>query len=166
MRRKGAVGVEIRIGNAPQPIHFFNTHANADANSNPGQDNDLTRDVRFTQIQELREFVTESKPSQAPFIAVGDFNMSSEGDDYVSWVAFTMSTDAVEYCGRKGKSCTGVGDAADTWRKLIDHQFYLPGVSPTVRIQPIHYERIFTEPLNGRPLTDHPGLLVHYNISW
>jgi endonuclease/exonuclease/phosphatase family metal-dependent hydrolase len=166
MARKGAVGVKIQMGDAPQPIYFYNTHLNANPDTDPSADPEHTAEIRYSQMQELRELITETKPSEAPLIAVGDFNMASDGYDYESWLAFTLTTDAVESCARPGHECSGAGDAPQTWRKLIDHQFYLNGVSPGVRMRPVHYERIFTEPYHGRALTDHPGLLVHYEVNW
>lgn len=165
MARKGAQYARIELPGAPQPLEFYNTHMNSDVNTDFWTPDEDAQWARLMQVQEVREFMWETKLSQAPSIFPGDFNFKQDAYDYLSFVSFSNMQNAGESCSRRVK-CDGDEDPSQDWLKAIDHQFYMGGVSPAMTVAPLFYSRTFKEPVRGRVLSDHPGLEVHYEVRW
>lgn len=164
---KGAVYSRLAIPGLPHPFEVFNTHMNADPDTDFWTPIEQAQEMRFLQSQELREFSDQYRRSEAPVIYGGDFNFRPSGYDYESFVGFTTTNNAAEECGHLGPArCQGSQAAYQYWQSAIDHQFYDRGRSPRVDVQPIDFRQVFTEPVKGRRLSDHPGVEVTYLLSW
>lgn len=160
---KGVMYVKARLPYMAQPIVLMNTHMQADYNDvfTPHAE---TLAARRRQHRETRDwFWRVTKPSD-PIIFGGDFNTRVGIEDYYDIVANTFLTNASEYCS-VDSSCAG---NADPWRDLhtsVDHQFFRPSTSQ-VTLTPIYFEKTFTEKVDGKKLSDHDGLEVHYRVRW
>ena len=163
--RKGALHVRIAVPGLPQSLEIFDTHLNSDPESDPGVTPAETERVREQQVQSLTHFMWETKISQAPAIFPADFNFQPTLLSYLFFGFGSNMKNAMEYCANTER-CSGDGHPGELWQASIDHQFYFSGVSPEVRIEPIHFEQNFKEKVKGRYLSDHWGLEIHYRLQW
>ena len=68
-------------------------------------------------------------------------------------------------CART-RSCSGRYDLEHGWTELIDHFFAAADAGNRYRVEPRRFERGFTEPWHGEPLSDHESVEVDYELNW
>jgi len=157
---KGVLHVRVRVPGLPVPIEIYNTHMNANSGNDPVE----AGKIREQQIAQLHEFIGFTRPAGTPAFFAADFNFKPERPEYDVFAAYPGIANAAEFC-MSGK-CSGTDAPEGVWRKYVDHQFFLPGLTPAIRIVPIHVEQTFDELVGGKPLSDHLGLETHYRLSW
>ncbi len=163
--RKGALHVRVQVPGLPQPLEIYDTHLNSDPDTDPATTFEETERVREKQVMDLSQFIWDTKISQAPAIFPGDFNFQPSLLSYLLFASGSSMANAVERCAQT-RLCTGDPNPGEEWAQAIDHQFYRSGVSPEVSLEPIHFELIFKTPVNGRLLSDHFGLEIHYRVRY
>lgn len=163
--RKGALHTRIEIPGVPQPIEIFTTHLNSDPESDPSITPKDAEQVRIDQVMDLGLFMKKVKVSQAPGIFAGDFNFHPGGLDYLFFTFHSNMKNSTERCA-VSESCSGDPNPAEDLNSSFDHQFFISGSSPEIKIQVTHFERTFKERVNGQYLSDHTGLEIHYQLSW
>jgi endonuclease/exonuclease/phosphatase family metal-dependent hydrolase len=160
--RKGVLSARIRVPGIETPVTILDTHTNADPSYDPTASRKKARRARAKQMREAADFFARVRPSGKPALFVGDFNALPDAEDYRGFVDATHLLDAVEFCGRQG-SCSGDREALREWSDMLDHQFYSPG--DQVAITPVHYDLLFKEAFEGKPITDHPITWVTYRLE-
>ncbi len=163
---KGAHYVRIRVPGVPSPIEIFNTHMNSDPDTDFWTPPSDTIDSRFTQMQELRDFISEKRVSHFPALFLGDFNFKAGSDEFESWLGFMGCQDALVECAARPSDCRGAGLARELSRSTIDFQFKDDGRTPRVLLKPVEVRKVFDSPVRGRMLSDHIGIEVLYQILW
>lgn len=167
MTHKGVQFARIRIPGAPSELDVYNTHIN----SNPETDPTITYEdvewMRSQQVQEIREFLWDTRTSHAPALFLGDFNLRPHYSSYDSFLAFISMFDAAADCSSRFR-CTGAPAQAiqEDYRQSIDRQFYASGTAPRMTLTPVRFQKVFSTPHRGRPLSDHSALLIHYRVQW
>jgi hypothetical protein len=163
--RKGIHHVQIEIPGLPLPIEMYNTHMQASYSEPPSSS---TQAARYRQIMQANDFVWDTQDRNSLRFFVGDFNFRTSYSEYGFYGnTAPIYKNAAELCTFV-YICSGSDDPERTWRRDIDHQYYMPGedeVTP-IAVRPIFYERNFRERVNGRKLSDHYGHEVHYLLSW
>lgn len=162
---KGLQVVTAEIPGVPFKLQFANTHLQATAKHEKN---------RMKQMDIANRFINRVAPT-GPLIFAGDFNITPNLGSYSYWFATSHMKSAGEYCLNSLQTdCTVKVGTDPLWvvEKTKDHQFYREGFVETqtgpveVTITPISVERNFTEPHEGKPLSDHMGYEVLYRISW
>lgn len=189
--RKGMLFVKVKIPGLGTPLELYGTHMNADsANTEPvpppagtspadryrnhpifGADTPLgSMRTRLEQTQDIRVFWAQQHKLGQPAILAGDFNFRPHEIAYVNFLFFTQSKNALQYCGYR-RHCSGetIDRIRYDYASSYDHQFFV--ASSKLKVQPVHLEKIFDQPINlkkpSRPrrLSDHDGLEVHYILA-
>jgi endonuclease/exonuclease/phosphatase family metal-dependent hydrolase len=164
LARKGVLKILMQIPGTPGPIEIYDTHLNASYSK--GWPGDAAGErIRIRQVDEIRRFMEQKRTISTPAIFAGDFNFRADGFDYLFFNSFSEMENSARTCAIEG-TCSGDSDVGDTWAKMIDHQFFASGTEPPIHMEAIHWERTFEKPVDGRTLSDHPGIEVHYRLSW
>ncbi|MGK5088701.1 endonuclease/exonuclease/phosphatase family protein, partial [Bdellovibrionota bacterium FG-2] len=160
--RKGIEYTQIQLPGLATPLEVLDTHLQADYDDafTPLYESIA---ARRRQIKELGIFFNSVTSQNGPLVFGGDFNTNPTIGDYFDIISQTYLTDAAEGCLPRGR-CTGAVDPFDDLSHSLDHQFYRPSAS--VKMEPISYDKTFTELVNGKPLSDHDGLEVVYRVIW
>jgi len=166
LANKGAQYVRIRVPGVPSPIEVFNTHLNSNPDTDFWTPESDASDARFAQMQELRDFISETRVSHFPALFLGDFNFRAGSDELESWLGFMGCQDALLECASRPSECRGADVARAIARSTIDFQFKDDGRSPRVQLKPIEVRKVFDRPIRGRMLSDHFGIEVRYQITW
>lgn len=163
---KGALLVRLKVPTLPVPVDLYNTHLNADPDSDPFVTVDACRQARMSQILELSDFIERTHLPGAVLMIVGDLNARADSDELLWLYGRSLAKNAMTQCLRREPACNGVsrGDRDEA----IDHQFYRSGATHggAVELTPASYERGFSEIFRGRPLSDHLSVDLTYELSW
>ena len=116
------------------------------------------------------KFIEKTRDPKIPMIILGDFNFKHNEETYQFFTRLLNLKNAAYQCGVL-KNCEGEEDPYEIWENgLIDHQFFSSGNSGQISIKPIYYYHHFTKKEVGKykkiPLSDHPGVMVHYEIDY
>lgn len=162
LSNKGVMMVQVGLPNG-QMLDVFNTHFN----SRRAARVDLERaDAahRF-QLQESSIFLDMHRTIGTPAIYGGDFNMRGARERFDPFdEAKTEFEIAHRFCSRNRGAChvSLSWDGDEPWMDTQDLQIYQSSDSAT--LTPVRIEAMFDEPAEGRPLSDHDGLLVTYRV--
>lgn len=139
------------------PVGILNAHLNS-LNSAKAPSKTVFRAHR-RQTDLLAGFIGSLDPRQ-PLLIGGDFN-TKQPQRYAYFRDVIPLEDTAEVCITLAVCHIG----ANTPQSMLlydtnDKQF----ARPSARLQPIFMERNFSEELDGKPLSDHLGLEVHYRL--
>ncbi|WP_337186406.1 endonuclease/exonuclease/phosphatase family protein [Phenylobacterium sp.] len=162
LANKGAMLVRIAPERLPSPIDVVNTHMNARKASRAPHSRTLA--AHNGQVRELTAFLATHRAPGAPLVVGGDFNVRNSPQRYDFEALERPYTVVSEYCAAPGSGCdAGAADiASQPWLSSQDLQAFRDG---DIRVKPVHARQIFTA-APGRALSDHPGYLVRYRLSW
>lgn len=161
--RKGMQYVQVRIPGLSTPINFFNTHMQADYDDWTASLQESIS-ARMRQQTELQRFLYDLASPYGPAVFVGDFNTRVGLPDYSGLGRQLALENSAEPCSIRGVCETTVDPLQDIGRSL-DHQYYRTSPEGIIMI-PIYYSKEFKTRVNGRLLSDHEALEVHYRIAW
>lgn len=155
LANKGALHVRVFVPALLRSLDLYGTHMNAD--EPPAKPEDSMA-ARVAQIREFAAFVARTRAPKAPLVAAGDFNFLPGNADYAAFASRVPAGNPAESCAAAG-ACTG--DApGPVWRASVDHHFF--AAAESLEVAPSHFAQTFKEPHEGKPLSDHLGLEVHY----
>lgn len=160
---KGILWTQVRLPHAIDFLDVMNTHMQADYTNDIMAPPEETIAARERQELELKNFFWKKVKPNAPVIFGGDFNSTSVMEDYYNIIAYTFLYNAAEYCALF-ENCTTNVNPYNYMKISVDHQFFRP--NGTLKVEPIVYKKSFDKPVNGRMLSDHAALEVHYKITW
>jgi endonuclease/exonuclease/phosphatase family metal-dependent hydrolase len=142
--RKGYLRVRLLIGKAPLDIYTF--HLDAGESSSD-------RRAREKQLAILRDRITAGS-GDGPVIIAGDFNLAYE----------TPADRALldRFATQLGLKESGAR-ASTRWKENIDYVLYRS--SPSVRVELLDAREDTTFVDNGKALSDHPAIAVHFRID-
>lgn len=158
---KGALHVRVKVPGLSSPVDVFNTHMNAGPDE-PGRERDAAVEVRKDQAAQLLEFQRSARLPGAPLLSSGDFNFRGPDPDYAEFAAGSGLVNAAAACAMA--ACAGDPDPGRVLRESVDHHFF--GSGSRLKVRPVRFERSFTEPVDGGPLSDHDGIEAVYELSW
>lgn len=161
--RKGMQYAQVRIPGLVTPVDFFNTHMQADYDDWTASLQESIS-ARMRQQPELQSFMRALANPFGPAVFVGDFNTRVGLPDFAGLGSHLGLSNVAEPCGIRGICETTVDPLVDI-RTSVDHQYYRTTPDGIVII-PIYYAKIFKDRVNGRLLSDHEALEVHYRIVW
>lgn len=163
--RKGVLRTQVVVPGVPFPVEIFNTHLNSDPDGDQFTTVHQTRAVRAEQMRQLQEFVgATGGGGTRPVFFPGDFNTVPQDPGYPDLLSLLGMSDSLQSCALPGR-CTGDGSAREHWPSALDHELFVEN-SNGISVQPIHFESVFTDPVDGRMLSDHVGQEVHFLITW
>jgi endonuclease/exonuclease/phosphatase family metal-dependent hydrolase len=156
---KGAQAVRVEVPGIPFPLTIANTHTQAA---------DKYDEVRIKQFDVLWRFINKFATAKQPLFAIGDFNSYPIRSCYQHWCKESKMTSVTEACLGKTLDCHVIERNHLGFDHNPDQQFYRSGQinGYNVEIHPVYAEHTFTEPVNGRVLSDHWGYSVTYEIKW
>jgi endonuclease/exonuclease/phosphatase family metal-dependent hydrolase len=159
---KGVMHVRVKNPLTGQVLDIYNTHLNADPDE-PTRDRNDAEYARFQQVKQCIDFVYNTWDQSNPALFVGDFNFHPNDNSYL-WLKTNLQFgNAVRTCAVT-QTCAGNPDPDRYWRTSLDHQFYHPGRRNGLELVPILFERKFKEKVDGRKLSDHDALEIHYSL--
>lgn len=162
LSNKGVMMVRVGLPNG-QTLDVFNTHFN----SRRAARVDLERaDAahRF-QLEESSIFLDRHRTIGTSAIYGGDFNMRGAPERFDPFdEAKTEFEIAHRFCARNRDICDVAlsWDGDEPWMDTQDLQIFQSSESSL--LEPVRIEAMFDEPVDGRPLSDHDGLLVTYRV--
>lgn len=146
---------------ASEPIDIVNSHFNSRSSAKaPGK---ITLKAHKKQTDTLAKFLDQFRTGH-PIVIAGDFN-TKQDKRYAYFREHVSLVDAGESClGNKTLCVVAEGTKEDELLyRTNDKQFY--DGNETVSLKPIWMARNFDELLEGRPLSDHLGYEVHYEVT-
>lgn len=146
---------------ASEPIDIVNSHFNSRGSAKaPGK---ITLKAHKRQTDTLAKFLDQFRTGH-PIVIAGDFN-TKQDKRYAYFREHVPLVDAGESClGNKTLCLVAEGTREDELLyRTNDKQFY--DGNETVSLTPIWMARNFDELLDGRPLSDHLGYEVHYEVT-
>ena len=154
---KGALHVRVVVPELGRLVDFYTTHMNAD--EAPATPEDSLK-ARIAQILQFAAFVRRTRDQGSVAVLAGDFNFKGPAQDFALFKSLTGAANAEEQC--LASRCTGA-DPGPILRDSVDHLFQLG--SPRSVLKPTHLALTFTEPHEGKPLSDHVGVEAHYLLT-
>jgi len=159
LANKGAMLVRLAPEWSPTPIDVVNTHLNSRKAS--GAPRARTLPAHHGQTQELTAFIRANRAADHPLLLGGDFNIRNSPARYDFAARERPYAVVSEFCSRQGSGCGAGAPDTQPWLRSQDLQGFDHGA---VRVQPVKSELLFDAP--KRALSDHPGYLVRYQLSW
>ncbi|MDZ4371748.1 MAG: endonuclease/exonuclease/phosphatase family protein, partial [Phenylobacterium sp.] len=162
LANKGAMLVRVAPDGLPTPIDIVNTHMNARKASRAPRSRTLP--AHNGQVRELAAFISTHRAPGAPLVVGGDFNVRNSPQRYYFDALERPYTVVSEYCATVQSGCgpDAPDPASEPWLSSQDLQAFRDG---EVQVKPVRAEQIFAA-ASGRALSDHPGYLVRYRLSW
>ena len=161
LANKGVMMARIRIPGVPFAIDVANTHMNSKGPSS-GVDLGRTSAAQKLQLDTLHDLVERNSHAARPLIVAGDFNLKGLPHMVDDLRRNDGRSFASEYC-RDAESCH-MGLSGAPWLESNDLQAFRSADS--ARLRPVRVELVFDEIVDGKPLSDHDGYLVHYELRW
>ncbi|MES2964407.1 MAG: endonuclease/exonuclease/phosphatase family protein [Bdellovibrionota bacterium] len=162
-------GVQLSMIEIPElPFHLpvMNTHLQATRERN---------EDRIKQMGVIKRFMSRFLGPVQPLIFAGDFNTRPNSSSY-DWFAKNMGLYNIgEICMKEITRCVVAEGTPVDRLNVIDQHYAISGVAGdrggsdakyAVRIEPSRVEKTFTKLVKGKPLSDHLGYQVDYDISW
>ncbi|WP_100239799.1 endonuclease/exonuclease/phosphatase family protein [Sphingobium sp. LB126] len=167
LANKGALLARLDIPGAATPIDVLTTHLNSRRASRVGDFRTIYAYRR--QVGVLSEFIRDNHDLRLPLIAAGDFNVGSAAprrefllaDVRTKWVQNEPVRDALGQFQRQGGILSS--DAADTFRRARDWQFYSDGKAGRLVLTGIDVP--FGHDRPGGMLSDHVGYVARYRLE-
>lgn len=163
---KGVQLAVVEIPELPFLLPVFNTHLQATRERN---------EDRIKQMQVIKRFMAKFYLPTDPMLFGGDFNTRPETSSYDWWKKNTGFTSVGEICQKELSGCEIAPGTPAEKLTTVDQHFALSGVATdrrggparySVRFEPRRVEKTFTKLVKGKPLSDHLGYQVDYDISW
>lgn len=164
--RKGVHFVKIQAPQYPTPLYVANTHLNADPGGPETSPEEAAR-VRLDQVNQIQSWFWDLGILSEPLIFGGDFNFQPETHEYFALTSRADLGDTGKQCVDQG--CSQEENPREVWKESIDHQFYRSSNlfrEGGLSLSPVFYAKTFKEVVNGRTLSDHLGVEVHYQVEW
>lgn len=166
LANKGAMLVRLAPEGLPTTIDVVNTHMNSRKASMAPRERTLP--VHNGQTRELTAFLDAHRQAGAPLLLGGDFNVRNSPARYYFGALERPYTVVSEFCSHPGSGCganaaDAMSGAAEPWLRSQDLQAFEHGA---VRVQPVRTDTLFDTGPDNRGLSDHPGYLVRYRLSW
>lgn len=165
LANKGIMHARVMIPGVPAAVDVFNTHLNSRGSSGVSTSRSLK--AHRLQVNEIRRFIEHRWDRQNPLLFGGDFNMRNAPSRFEHFAEKTPYRLVHQHCLEARSKCDVrmSWDGDEPWMDTQDLQGFENGNRVTV--EPIRVEAMFDEPWrNGKPLSDHDGLLVVYRLSW
>lgn len=162
LANKGVLHVSVRVPGAPSPVELATTHMNANRDRHPVDTQARVHEVRRRQIDALAEFLAVAKGRAA--VLAGDFNLRPGDPNYPHLFERLSMSSAGEVCVAGGCELDPRTSAVEALHDAVDHHLFADGARVSVR--PRRLTRNFREPVAGRPLSDHLGFEVEYELIW
>ena len=163
LANKGALLVTVSIPGAG-PIDVLTTHLNSRHASRANDERSLY--AYDLQIAALSKFVKDVHDPRLPLIAAGDFNVGSASLRRVSllasvrgWSASPVGNALSAYRANGGALR---GDAAYSFRRARDWQFFASGVNDSLKLSRIAVP--FGHDPAGKMLSDHVGYVAQFQL--
>ena len=161
---KSVLGVTLVIPGLPVPLRVFTTHLQAHTPNDS---------VRKNQIDDIGVFLRRIGFGAEPAIFAGDVNFKPKHASYRKFLReLSFFTEAGRFCLDERDRCEiavdadGRTDLHDVWATSHDRQYFYAPEGSSLRIEPVHLIRNFTEPFEGAALSDHWGYEVRYRLTW
>lgn len=153
--------VRVQTPFADKPIDIINSHFNSRGSAKaPGK---ITLKAHRRQTDTLAKFLEKFNMGY-PIVMAGDFN-TKQDKRYTYFRQNIALVDAGEACVEKPDVCAvaeGTMEEEILYR-TNDKQFY--SGNDDIKLAPIWMARNFDDLLDGRPLSDHLGYEVHYQVT-
>jgi endonuclease/exonuclease/phosphatase family metal-dependent hydrolase len=164
LANKGMMLVTVRLPELPEPLFLLNTHLNSGVASGVPYHRSLYAHRR--QVREIEALLKRDWQHRGPLIYAGDFNSRNAPDRFEFKDERLPGELAHRFCRDNPDRCSieMSWDSDEPWMDTQDLQGYADG--PTVRIEPVAIAAMFDEPVDGKMLSDHDGLLVTYRLRW
>jgi len=161
LSNKAILLARVQVPGVESPVDIINSHFNSRRSAKAP--NKAVLKAHYRQTETLKWFLDQVNTGNATIVA-GDFN-TKQTERYTYFKKTIGYKDAGEICLKMAESCVL---AAGTAPELVlyqtnDKHFYTDGDG--ARISPLHMERNFDEMLDGKPLSDHLGYEVIYEIK-
>jgi len=166
LANKGVLVAELEIPGLPDHLAVATTHYNARGSAKVSNERSL--EAHNLQVAETNDFLKSLERSHLPFIWGGDLNMR-HADDRIQYFVDRSGdklNEVSSFCVNPANDCEVrmQWDTDTPWYETQDLQGWVSG--NRVKITPFKVEAVFEEPEDGKLLSDHDGLLVHYRLSW
>jgi endonuclease/exonuclease/phosphatase family metal-dependent hydrolase len=165
LANKGVMHARILIPGLPVPIDIFNTHLNARGAAGVSSSRSLK--AHRLQVNEISRFIEERWDHRNPLLFGGDFNMRNAPSRFEHFSEATPYRLVHQHCVDVRSQCDVrlSWDGDEPWMDTQDLQGFQSG--DKVAVEPIRVEAMFDQPWrDGKPLSDHDGLLVVYRLTW
>ncbi len=155
----------IQIPGYEQPLNIFTTHMNSSKSSGVSKKKYVASRVR--QVEILNIFIDQMLKEREgkAAIVLGDFNQFPDNEPYALLASTLGMKNAQEQCLLKADGCVVLSkeSEADIFYHTPDHQFYQSGSE--MILTPKVMNHTFYETINGRPVSDHLGLEIVYQLG-
>ena len=164
LSNKGVMHARILVPGMPGGVDLFNTHLNSRGSA--GVSHKRSLQAHRLQVNEISRFIEERWDRRFPLLFGGDFNMRNAPARFEHFAMRTPYRLVHQHCLAPERRCDVrlSWDGDQPWMDTQDLQGFESGEGVTV--EPIRVEAMFDRPWQGRPLSDHDGLLVVYRLSW
>lgn len=156
----------VEIPDLPFRLPIFNTHLQAVAKHDQ---------KRIEQMGVLKRFMARYMRPIDALIFAGDFNTKTHQASYKWWQENSGLYSIGEICKKEISNCEIADGTTPESLTNVDQHFALSGVAEdrlgrkarySVRIEPGRVEKTFRKLVKGKPLSDHLGYQVDYDIRW
>jgi len=162
---KGVLHVRIKVPGVPTPVDIMTTHMNS--NKSSGSSQDKVDACKEKQINEAAEFTRQVTTTQFPVVFAGDFNLNPSRKHFDLLNPKLQMQNAGELCATgAAKNCQvpKETDPDTLWKTKPDQHLFRSGNG--MQIRPRLAVKTFTEPFNDKPLSDHLGFEISYDLEW
>ena len=153
--RKSILHIEVTIPGIGN-LDFYTTHLQASKSGGALTSRRSTGIIKMLQTDEIVDFIYQTHNPQNSLIIAGDFNYTSNADQYDNLTLLLRLKDSLDECHLL--ICDAPEDYAKTREGLIDHQFYKGSLRPK------YFKQLWTK-LSPKKLSDHPPVVVRYGIT-
>ena len=162
LANKGVMLVRLALPGGRE-VDVVNTHFNTKRKA--GVPRARTLQAYNRQTDEFLRFLAERHRASRPLLVGGDFNVRNAPERYDYRAAARPYKVVAEFCSAAEAGCEGQASPARDrpWLQSQDLQAFHSHKSAEVR--PVRVETLF-QAADGKALSDHPGYLVRYRISW
>lgn len=165
LANKGIVLVRVAVPGFAQPLTVIDTHMNSRGSSGVGQ---ARADAAYGwQAVQLRAFVANNVPANAPAIVAGDFNIGKAGYRRAMIVGgggvLTGGADALRTALDEHLDFADQGAAEAIVDRGKDWMFARSGCSTRLRLKSVQVP--FGREPDGKSLSDHFGYTARYGIE-
>jgi endonuclease/exonuclease/phosphatase family metal-dependent hydrolase len=162
LANKGAMLVHLQLPGVPGGVDVVNTHLNSRKAAKVPAAHSLKAHNR--QVDSLIAFINRNRTEGAALLVGGDFNIKTAPDRYEHDRAIRPFKVVSEFC-YEGAPCEGFARKDDTpWLRSQDLQGFAG--RPELEVRPTAIAALFDSSANGGVLSDHPGYMVRYRLSW
>ncbi len=164
LANKGVMHARILVPGVPAAVDVFNTHLNSRGSAGVSHERSLK--AHRVQVNEVHRFIEQRWDRRNGLLFGGDLNMRNAPARFEYFAEKTPYRLVHQHCASPETMCDVQlsWDGDQPWMDTQDLQGFERGSA--LRVEPVRVEAMFDKPWQGKPLSDHDGLLVVYRLSW